>query len=173
MIMVKDSLALIYKKSEHHYVLEHGDFEYIQHVSRYENFKQIFIGKSLQCPQTEFSGGIGDYFDGNSILLKLNQNVYVYIGDRVYEFEVEEDEEIISYHSPVGNSDVPYPFAVGKKYAYFMLDKKRVPREDYDQQIPENCVDAYNYYYGHAGNEGLRDKSQWPLGLTIIHQRIW
>jgi len=172
-VMVKNSLVLVYKKSEFHYAIDHGDFEYIQHVSRYENCKQIFIGKSLQSPKTEFSGCTGDEFDGNSILLISNQNQYVYIGDQVYEFEVEEDEEIISYHSPVGNSDVPYPFAVGKKYAYFMLHKKRVPREDYDQQVPENCVDAYNYYYGHAGNEGLCDKSQCPLGLTIVHKRIW
>jgi len=53
---------------------------------------------------------------------------YVFIGDCIYIFEPPENDEIVDYHSMIGSSDVPYPVAVGKKYLYFMLDMKYVPR---------------------------------------------
>ena len=72
---------------------------------------------------TEFSGGYGKKFDGNSILLQLNDNRYA-IGCYIYEFT---SNKIISFISPVGNNDFPYPFALDKDNAYLMLDEKYIP----------------------------------------------
>ena len=49
----------------------------------------------------------------------VGENRYVFIGWNVYEFTA--PEEITRYYSSVGPSDVPYPVAVSKTYAYFML----------------------------------------------------
>ena len=62
---------------------------------------------------TEYSGGYGDEFDGNSILVHISENKYVYIGSSIYSFESQ--AKIIRYISPVGNSDVPYPYAIDEK----------------------------------------------------------
>ena len=68
---------------------------------------------------TKFSGGYGKFFDGNSILLKLSKNKYVYIGSVIYSFT--SYNEITTFISPVGNSDVPYPYAIDEKNNYYLL----------------------------------------------------
>ena len=63
-------------------------------------------------------------YAGNSILI-LNKKTYTYIGSEIYSFTMD-DDIIHSYFSLIGNSDVPYPIAVGDKYTYFMLERNRV-----------------------------------------------
>ena len=82
----------------------------VKHVK----FIKAFIGNSPVCKMTKFSGGIGKSFDGNSILLQTSKNKYVYIGSMIEDIEI--DDQVIRYYSPVGNNDVPYPYAIGKKY---------------------------------------------------------
>ena len=96
-----------------------GNWNYTKLIKKYKPLK-TFIGKSLLNPTTEFSGGYGKEFDGNSILLKIGKDRYVHIGSTIYEFSTDGDE-IVKYYSPVGNSHVPYPFAYGKKNVYLML----------------------------------------------------
>ncbi len=89
---------------------------YINLVKKYKA-KEIFIGKSPLIPMTNFSGGYGKYFDGNTILLLLNNNNYVYISNYIEEFSI--NDKIEKYYSFVGNNDVPYPIAISKKNIYF------------------------------------------------------
>jgi hypothetical protein len=89
---------------------------YINLVEKYKT-KEIFIGKSPLIDMTKFSGGYGTYFDGNTILLLLNNNNYVYIGNYIKEFKI--NDKIEKYYSFVGNNDVPYPMAISKKNIYF------------------------------------------------------
>jgi hypothetical protein len=92
------------------------------------------------------------HFEGNSILVHLakigEKNYYLFVGDTVVEFEI--DDTIVEYYSQVGNSDVPYPVAVGKNYVYFMLDFVAQPIEKYRSLSAEQMVDAYSYFYGHS-----------------------
>lgn len=81
--------------------------------------KKVFIGKSPLNGMTEFSGGHGPEFDGNSILLELKPNEYVCIGSDIFSFETK--CEIKEYVSPVGNNDVPYPFAIDKQNNYYLI----------------------------------------------------
>lgn len=145
-------------------------YSFIKKIAEYNVF-DIFIGKSPFNPMTEFSGGHGKVFDGNSILLRINKDKYVYIGERIYEFKT--NDNIIKYYSPVGNNDVPYPFAIGEKYAYFMLDQVYVPKNIYDKCVPKNSTDAYSYYYDFEDKCNMKYYQKKMSNLKIIHKRLW
>jgi len=80
-------------------------------------FIKSFVGKSPINKMTKFSAGYGKYFDGNSILLQKNKDTYIFIGHMIKEFKVNNDD-IIKFVSPVGNNDVPYPYAIGNTNIY-------------------------------------------------------
>jgi hypothetical protein len=79
--------------------------------------KRIFVGKSPKCDMTDFSGGIGKEFDGNSILLDMGNKNYIFIGHKIFKFTAK--SEIAKFVSPVGNNDVPYPFAIDDKNNFY------------------------------------------------------
>jgi len=114
----------------------------VKHVK----FIKAFIGNSPVCKMTKFSGGIGKRFDGNSILLQTSKNKYVYIGSMIEDIEI--DDQVIRYYSPVGNNDVPYPYAIGKKYImsfvypYGYISKKYFPGIGKGDRIYD-----YNFMY--------------------------
>lgn len=110
---------------------------------------KIFVGKSPQMQMTIFSGGHGSEFDGNTILLLVEADPdnkyykYVFIGNRgIFSFTTE--NEIIEYVSPIGNSDVPYPYAIDKNnMCYLILDNVYF-------KINSNSMgqsDPYKYYW--------------------------
>jgi hypothetical protein len=99
---------------------------------------------------------------GNSILFKISANEYIYVGAEIYKFKVLDNDRIKKYYSPVGNSAVPYPYAVGEKYVYFMLDKKAVPKEQIDLK-----KDAYPQFYFDSAE---MDKLRFPT--KMIHKRL-
>jgi len=90
----------------------------IKHI----NAKKVFIGKSPTIQMTKFSGGIGKSFDGNTILLHIGEYKYAMIAEPIKIFTTNKDE-ITHYISPIGNNDVPYQFAIGKKYFYKLYDE--------------------------------------------------
>jgi hypothetical protein len=57
---------------------------------------------------------------GNSILIKISNNEYVFIGWDIYSFKT--TDVIEDYISPVGNNDVPYPVAYATNNVYFLTD---------------------------------------------------
>lgn len=129
------------------------------------NFEKIFIGKSPRNKMTAFSGGHGTPFDGNSVLVKLHNNTYLFIGLEIYEFSIGNDE-IIKYISPVGNNDVPYPYAIGKNKTYLLIECVCI---DNKYLSLTNQKDPYDRYYW-LDNRG----GHWETYKTkIIHKRIW
>jgi len=164
----------IYKipKETHYFVEDDISHDYyVELVAEYDAVN-IFIGHSPLNDITKFSGGHGPRFDGNTNLLDLGDGKYVYVGEEIYEFTT--DDRIIRYYSPVGNNDVPYSFAVGEKYVYFMADNAYISREIYDEKVPlsETETDGYLYYYGDTG-EALSKYSQRMKGLKTIQSRLW
>jgi hypothetical protein len=89
---------------------------YINLVKKYKA-NEVFIGKSPLIEMTNYSNGYGSKFDGNTILLSLNNNNYIYIGKNIEKCKI--NDKIQKYYSFVGNNDVPYPVAIGKKNIYF------------------------------------------------------
>lgn len=111
-------------------------------VKKYEPI-EIFIGTSLQNKMTDFSGGYGDKWDGNSILLRIdshnsNNFKYVHIGTRIYEFVT--DDHIISYSSSVGNNAVPYAYAESLNFCYDMSKCQKTPVTDHPDREAEGDV---------------------------------
>ena len=60
-------------------------------------------------------------FDGNIILLELEDNEFIYIsGLETFKFKTE--DKIVDYISLMGNNMIPYTFTVGEKYTYFISE---------------------------------------------------
>lgn len=119
---------------------------------------------------------------GNSILIHVSGNKYLYIGHEIYEFQME--DEVDTYFSIVGNSDVPYPVLLGTENAYFMLDHCYVPRSEFDPKMTKaEWEDSYQRYYGYADamtgeklskdakRQGLENKCKKMKGFHMIVKR--
>jgi hypothetical protein len=87
-------------------------------LGEFKNVERIFIG-----PDKNFanSADLRTEFLGNSILLEVSERSYVHIaGMGVRSFTTE--ERIHAYFAPVGNNDVPYPYAMSDNFIYFLSD---------------------------------------------------
>jgi hypothetical protein len=123
---VKNKLVIIYK------------LEFI-------NDKEVYKDEIFRTEyQNIFIGSDKGKNKGNSILVNIKNATYLFIGMDIYKFTVKEDE-IIKFYSPIGNNDVPYPYAKGKKNTYLFIDKVFI-NNNY-LQINENPYD--NYYKAH------------------------
>lgn len=143
----------VYKCKDEENDEEDKDFQ--EYVASYNPVK-IFIGKSPLNSQTIFSGGHGPYFDGNSILLKMDTNNYIFIGTEIYSFTTE--YEIVSFSSPIGNNDLPYPFAIDtEKNYYFLNDEYAVMKID---DVSKRS-DPYSYLYSVIHNIGETENIEW------------
>jgi hypothetical protein len=151
----------IYRKSDK-YEIDSTDYSknakdnrwmYIKLVARYNPLK-VFLGKSLKTEMTKISGGYGKEFDGNTILINVTKNKYVFIGDIIYKFTTTDNiEELIS---PIGNNLVSYPVAFGENNIYFLLDNTYIPKNKIHKYNKKFKEDAYAYYYGHIGDELIK-----------------
>lgn len=106
-------------------------------------YKRVFIGHSPRNAMTEFSGGYGPRFDGNSMLFELATGRYMFVGDCVRTFST--TSPITTFVSPVGNSDVPYPFAVDASGVVYLLSEEvRLTAGPYPREV---LLDPYELYY--------------------------
>ena len=110
---------------------------------------ETFIGKSLLCDMTEFSGARdNEVFDGNTILLKVseenNKHRYVYIGgDMVCSFLT--DDRIYKYISNMGNNLTPYSIAIAWENIYYLTPHfKYIKKENIDVDDIDKLFDYQN-----------------------------
>jgi len=137
----------------------------------YNNVMHVMVGKN-PCPAVDVCE-TGDpkltlTFTGNTIILQLETNRYVFIGRDVYEFSLADGDIIEEYYSPVVNSDVPYPVIRGTKYGYFMLDKKMIL---IDELCVEEWSDAYGDFYEQEQHQAWTIKNM--PNVKIICERLW
>ncbi len=113
--------------------------------------KEIFIGKSYCNDMTTRSKGYGDKWNGNSILLHIENNnnidnkkeyMYVHIGMEVFEFTT--DEKIIKYFSSVGNSGVPYPYGESLNWCYCMNNCIKISVSNLENRKIDGCIRTNN-----------------------------
>ena len=130
--------------------------DYVVHIGSYKFF-QIFIGLSPLNKMTEFSGGNGPDFDGNSILLKIDDLKYMFIGEKIYTFKTLNN--ITVFESPVGNSDVPYPYAIDSEENYYFL--LGVSKNSGILKIADISKrnDPYNYFYYMLGKNFIKTEN--------------
>lgn len=101
-------------------------------------------------PQRIFIGIDEDKnFRGNSVLLQLETNIYMHIGANIFIWESE--SPIVDYYSTVGNSDVPYPWAIDDAgRCYLMIEYIEVLASKADHR---GAFDAYSNYYKFVGQQ--------------------
>lgn len=115
-------------------------------ISIYKGDAYDILIKKISVKKVYLGKGKGSAA-GNSILLHVSGNKYIYIGHEIYEFQME--DTVDSYFSLIGNSDVPYPVLLGTEYAYFMLDRCYVPRTAFSPSMKKSdWEDAYQRFYG-------------------------
>jgi hypothetical protein len=155
-------IADIFKQ---HYDSEKDQYKESEHVKTVK-FKEVWLGSDPK----EF----GTWFDlneirGNSILLELANNEYMYIGEEIYTFKLLPGDSPGHYYSPIGNNDVPYPYLIGKTHTYFLLGKQIVPNEWLDL-----TREAYGQLYGHTpGPKGSVKSVTKSLKTKLVHKRIY
>jgi hypothetical protein len=111
--------------------------------SKYTN---IWIGKSPKIEMTEYSGGYGKKFDGNTILIEIGNLEYVFIGEQILSFK--SISPIKKYISPVGNNDVPYPYAIDSDgYMYLLIENVIVHPNQKTENLFKKSEEPYSAYY--------------------------
>ena len=135
-------------------------------------YKTLFNGSPLPKGEDKVA-----FEPGNSILIYVNGNKYIYIGHEIYSFETAsgKDNEIIKYISPIGNNDVPYPYAISEKNTYLMIEDVILDNQYLnDSRISSDNQyknDPYCLYYGWCGENNLKEKAI-KLKKKIIHKRL-
>jgi len=118
--------------------LDFPEMHYTILMKKYRPLK-VFLGENIEGSETET-------WMGSTILLELKPGKYALLYVGIEEFEI--DDEILHYYALVGNSAVPYPLAVGKKYVYSMDSLKYFPIKIYNEDVPEeNKFDFWRILY--------------------------
>ena len=111
-----------------------GKFTVIEHPSKKlftVEADEVFVGKTSPTgPKSP---------PGTTMLFRVGSK-YMYVGSEIYEFST--NDVISKFYSDLGNSDVPYPYAVGEKYVYIMLDKVAIEKTLFNMK-----EDIYKQYY--------------------------
>lgn len=121
--------------------------KFIEDKNKYVKEKELFSVPYTRAFIGDNKLGLKEYikkgkYKGNSILLYLGRNDYIYIGSEILKFKTADSCPIVDYFSPVGNSDVPYPYALSETKVYLMDDKIVLPIDLIDAK-----KDAYAQYY--------------------------
>jgi hypothetical protein len=104
-------------------------------------YQKIFVGDNdSRLPTFEKKG----WAKGNTLLVVVSPTKLLYIGSRLYTFEPVKGDTIQAYYSPVGNSDVPYPWAVGTTHTYLLGESVFIP----NSVLEPSVKNPYVVYYG-------------------------
>jgi hypothetical protein len=93
-------------------------------------------------------------FYGNTVLVHLTANQYLFIGECIFSFAIE--DPIVEFYSPVGNNDVPYPFAVTTSGRFVLMSPNQDPQtRDVVSNIP--AIDQQDNFsvYTHASKGSI------------------
>ena len=143
------SLVRVYK--------EGGAGCYKEQVLRIDNPLRVFVGRErASCSSNKSSN------DGNTMLVHVKGKEYVYIGESIYSFRAV--SPIQSYVSDVGNSNVPYAYALDDKYTYLLIGSPvRVPTSEVSPDANEDA--PYDVYYA-PSHEAVRQRAK---GKRVPH----
>ena len=120
------------------------DTKFIEHLILKSNYDEIFIGKSPLNKMTTYSGDYGKKFDGNTILFRLGET-YVFIGDDIKLFKT--SSKIIKFVSPIGNNDIPYPFAIDENNDIYLMIEDVIMSGLYPKDLDYDKISPYESYY--------------------------
>jgi hypothetical protein len=118
-----------------------------------QKYKKIFLGHQIHKEPNKYKIL---HTLGNTILLHISSNKYLFMGGiaGIYTFETADNDIIKDFSSPIGNSDVPYPFAIGEKYTYLLIKNLFIPNDNLDM-----TKDPYAQYYNFDKQHGYLKKN--------------
>ena len=123
--------------------------------------KHIFIGKSRICEMTLFSGAGDSDFEGNTLLLEVEDRKYVYISClEIIEFIT--SDRIIDCISLMGNNMVPYAIILGEKYTYFLYHRYKFIGNDKIEEgtllnATNSSFDPFDYHLENCGIDSFKN----------------
>lgn len=133
------SINVYAKTGESNETKKNYDLHFNKHVLC-TDYKDVFIGDDKKDKNGY----------GNSILINTKDNEYIYICDIIIKFTTK--NKITKYYSPIGNSAVPYPYALDKKgQTYLIYDEEK--KEIFIPVLEGKYKDAWGDYYGNTGND--------------------
>lgn len=107
-----------------------NDLVYDKHILTIPRYEKLYIGENTgkYANKREVTGR------GNSFLVHIRGNQYIYIGDHVFQFTTV--DPIKEFHGIVGPNDVVYAFAIGTENTYFFNGNKYLPNSMFGSQDP-------------------------------------
>ncbi|MCK4968671.1 MAG: hypothetical protein KAS12_06450 [Candidatus Aenigmarchaeota archaeon] len=103
--------------------------------------KKIFVGKSKESNMTYLMGRFGPNFDGNSMLFAVENNKYIFVGEKIVKFTT--NSKIIEFVSNMENTNHINLYAIDRNDAYYICDiNVKI------SNIPEEYRFAPCRYYG-------------------------
>jgi len=135
--------------------------------------KAVYPGTNLQTPMEVRVFG-SDSAIGNTVLLHVIDDTYIYIGGEIYQFNLQKGETVVAYYSKIGSNDVPYPVLVTSHCVYFLIEHICVSRALFDRYDMNEMewADAYQYYYGYKGKGGMKKAATKIKGMKVIRKRF-
>jgi hypothetical protein len=127
-VQQKGNLVNVYKS-----VYEGDANRYAERPIYTTKILKMYVGKSPLNDQTRFSGGHGPKFDGT--FMDQRQSICL------HSIKTFQSKEIVKYVSSVGNSDVPYPYAIDVDGNYHLM------LENVTLKMPAAEKDPYSYFY--------------------------
>ena len=120
-------------------------------------YARAFVGKDPTNPN----------FTGNSMLFDLGGNKYLFVGEKVFTFRP--SSPIKKYVSPVGNSNVPYPYAVDSEgRSYLMIDEVVLARD----LLESPSQDPYEALAAMKKSDYKKYRVEHAMKTAIVHKRI-
>jgi hypothetical protein len=119
-----------------------SDNQYNEKIVRDIEPKRIFWGLSSE---TGLQNYVGAYNPGETLLLDMNDDSCIYVGNTLYEFSTEDGAEIVDYKSVsgLGTFDHPYAYAVDAAGNYYLMDEKVVLKPNPNFKILSNPYREY------------------------------
>lgn len=126
---------------------EPDDNRPVFHADPLETFRSLktFVGRDPECPK----------YDGSAFILQISKNKYVFISSLKGIYSFETDDEIMEFHSPIGNGAWPYPHATGRKWKYLLLDCRKIKVVD---DVEDSMGNPYDAYYDLSRSNKRADK---------------
>jgi len=106
----------------------------------------------------------GKKFDGNSILVRITPRTFVFIGQEIIKFNI--NDTIVGYKSPIYGSDVAYPYAMGSKNTYLFIENTYIPNELLTDPDP------YTQLYELDNKKQNAHKKKYKMSGSIIQKRV-
>lgn len=92
--------------------------------------------------------------DGNTLVIQRSTSKYWFIGKCIYEWALESGDKIVKFMSPVGKTNISYPYIVGEKYTYLMGEAVYGP----NSYVEAACKNPYSVYYAASEWKKMRSR---------------